>query len=47
LNKEKPLNERSPSELYDLVIEEVVEPKISKTWNLYYSLFHKNEMKIM
>ena len=45
LNKEKPLNERSPSELYDLVIEEVVEPKISKTWNLYYSLFHKNEIE--
>jgi len=45
INKEKPLNERDSSELYNLVFEEVVEPKIVRTWTLCSSICHKEEIK--
>ena len=44
LNHEKPFNERSREELYDLVIEWVVQPQIQQTWSLFDSLFHKDEI---
>jgi len=45
LNKEQPLNERNSADLYNLVVEEVVELKVARTWNLYSSLFHEQEIE--
>ncbi|MBN2548114.1 MAG: phosphate ABC transporter permease PstA [Anaerolineales bacterium] len=42
LEKEKPFAERSQEEIYDLVIERVLEPEIMKTWTLTESLLHKD-----
>jgi phosphate transport system permease protein len=38
---EKPFAERSRTEIYDLVIERVVEPRIEKMWSLSESLFQR------
>lgn len=44
LMAEKPFEERSRDEIYDLVIEYVVQPQIQETWSLSDSLFHKDEI---
>jgi phosphate transport system permease protein len=43
-NNEKPFEERSREEIYDLVIERVVEPETAATWSLFDSIFHKAEI---
>lgn len=44
LESQKALAERTPDELRRLVIDEVVQPKVTKSWNLYESLFHRAEI---
>ncbi len=44
-NNEKPFEERTREEIYDLVIERVVEPEAAATWSLFDSLFHKAEIE--
>ncbi len=46
LNAEKPLNERSQSNLYNLVVDNVVEPRVLKSWTLKESLFGKKSIQI-
>lgn len=41
LETEKPFSERSRNEIYQLVINRVVEPDIKKTWSLTDSLFRR------
>ncbi|MEA2008597.1 MAG: phosphate ABC transporter permease PstA [Chloroflexota bacterium] len=42
---EKPFEERSREEIYDMVIERVVKPEAVNTWSLFDSLFHKAEIE--
>ncbi len=44
LNDDKPFEQRSRDELYDLVVRWVVRPKAVKTWPLYDSLFRKAQV---
>lgn len=44
LDSEKPLTARSEQELYALVMERVVQPKIVKTWSLVDSIFRRREI---
>ena len=41
---EKPLAERSREEIYDLVVERVVEPEVVRTWPLFESLLHRADV---
>ena len=41
---EKPLAERSREEIYDLVVERVVEPEVVGTWPLFESLLHRADV---
>jgi phosphate transport system permease protein len=41
LNREQPLDERSRGDVYNLVIDRVVQPKVVKTWPLTTSLFER------
>ena len=41
---EKPFEQRSRKEVYDLVVERVVEPKVEQTWPLFDSLLHRQEI---
>jgi phosphate transport system permease protein len=45
LESERPLAERSQENLYDLVVERVVEPKIVRTWSLVDSLLNRSEIE--
>ena len=40
-NNEYPFEERTREEMYDLVVERVVEPEAAATWSLFDSLFNK------
>ena len=42
LNKEKPLAERTQAELLEIVVAEIVKPKVQQTWGLYDSVFNKD-----
>jgi phosphate transport system permease protein len=44
-NNEKPFEERTRDEIYDLVIERVVEPQTVGTWSLFDSFFHKSDIQ--
>jgi phosphate transport system permease protein len=44
LENDMPFAERTRKDVYNLVIERVVEPTIEKTWSLYDSLFRKREV---
>ena len=44
LNAEKALNERSQSNLYKLVVDNVVDPRVLKSWTLKESLFEKKSI---
>jgi phosphate transport system permease protein len=44
LQTEKPFEERSRGEVYDLVVERVVEPKVQQTWPLFDSLLHRPQI---
>ncbi|MEW5960508.1 MAG: substrate-binding domain-containing protein, partial [Chloroflexota bacterium] len=41
---EKPFEQRSREEVYDLVVARVVEPSIVKSWDLIESIFNKKEI---
>ncbi|MEJ2736940.1 MAG: phosphate ABC transporter permease, partial [Anaerolineae bacterium] len=41
---EKPFAERSREEIYDLVVERVVEPEVVGTWPLFESLLHRADV---
>ncbi len=45
LNEEKPLVDRSPAELLDLVTEKVLEAEIVGTWSLTDSLLHRADIE--
>jgi len=45
LGREKPFEERSQEEIYSLVIDEVVEPQIVKTWLLSESLTQREQIQ--
>ncbi|OGO33078.1 MAG: phosphate ABC transporter, permease protein PstA [Chloroflexi bacterium RBG_16_54_18] len=45
LGREKPFEERSQEEMYGLVIDEVVEPQIVKTWLLSESLIQRDQIQ--
>lgn len=42
---EKPFEERSCEEIYDLVIERVVNPEAVNTWSFFDSIFHKDKIE--
>jgi phosphate transport system permease protein len=42
---EQPLAERDREEVYELVLERVVEPKVVKTWSLIDSIFRREEVE--
>jgi phosphate transport system permease protein len=42
LNRQKPLAERTQAELLEIVVAEVVKPKVQKTWGLFDSVFNKD-----
>lgn len=44
LDNEKPFDKRSRSEVYALVIDRVVEPKVKQAWPLFDSLVHRDEV---
>ncbi len=45
LGREKPFDERSQEEIYGLVIDEVIEPQIVKTWLLSESLTQREQIQ--
>jgi len=44
LEKEKLLAERSRQDVYNLIVEQVIEPQAVQTWPLYDSLFRRSEI---
>jgi phosphate transport system permease protein len=44
LNAERPLEERTREEVYDLVITEVVKPSVVESWSLFESIFRRQEI---
>jgi phosphate transport system permease protein len=44
LETQKPFDQRSQSEVYDLIYERVIEPEVAKTWTLFDSLFHRSQI---
>ncbi len=44
LNRDKPFEERSREEIYDLVIRYVVRPRVEKSWPLFPSLFRRQQV---
>ncbi len=44
LEREKPLDQRSPQDLAELVVERVFRPKVVNTWPLVPSLLHQREI---
>ena len=44
LENEAPLAERSQEEVYDLVVERVVEPNVVRTWSLFDSILHRADV---
>ncbi len=45
LDAQKPLAERSQQEMAELLLAEVVKPKIAATWTLVESVFNRNEIE--
>jgi phosphate transport system permease protein len=44
LNQEKPMEQRSESEIYSLILERVLRPKVLATYPLFESLLNRNEV---
>ncbi len=42
IEREKPIAERSQEEIYNLILEKVIEPKVVKTWSLSDSIFNRS-----
>jgi phosphate transport system permease protein len=45
IESEEPLEDRTPDELYELIMVEVVEPEVEKTWSLWDSMFHVDRIQ--
>jgi phosphate transport system permease protein len=45
IDSEKPVEDRKPEELYELIMVEVVEPDIEKTWSLWDSIFNIDRIR--
>jgi len=45
LNNEKPFDQRSRGEVYDLVIQRIVRYKVVETWSLHESLFQAGQIR--
>ena len=45
LEREKPFAERTQREIFDLVVERVVEPRVIASWNLLPSLFNRAQIE--
>jgi phosphate transport system permease protein len=45
LNREQPLTERSQAELYQLVVDNIVEPQVQATWLLSQSIFNRTQIE--
>ncbi len=45
LEHDRPFDQRSREDVYNLVIERVVEPQVVRTWSLYESLFHRADIQ--
>ncbi|MCS6845496.1 MAG: phosphate ABC transporter permease PstA [Caldilineales bacterium] len=45
LNAERPVEERSTEEIYDLVIAEVIKPRVVESWSFTESLFRRAEIE--
>jgi phosphate transport system permease protein len=45
INNEKPITERSIADLRELVVSEVIKPKVVKTWSLSESIFRKSDIE--
>ena len=45
LESDLPFAERTQAEVYDLVLERVIEPQVVETWSLYDSLFNRDEIR--
>jgi len=45
LNRERLLSERSQSQLYQLVVDNIVEPQVQATWLLSQSIFNRSEIE--
>jgi phosphate transport system permease protein len=41
IEREKPVEERSQEEIYNLILDKVIEPKVVKTWPLSESIFNR------
>ena len=44
INREKPIEEQSQDEIYTLIMEKVVKPKVVDTWQLAESIFRRSEV---
>ncbi|RME06691.1 MAG: phosphate ABC transporter permease PstA [Anaerolineae bacterium] len=44
LEREKPFEQRTREEIYELVIERVVQPQVEKSWPLFDSLFRRDQV---
>lgn len=44
LNQEKPMDQRSEAEIYDLILERVLRPKVLATYPFFKSLLNRNEV---
>lgn len=42
IEREKPVAERSEDEIYGLIVERVLRPKVQKSWTLFESIFRRN-----
>jgi phosphate transport system permease protein len=42
---DQPFAERTQQNVYQLVLERVVEPKVQETWSLYDSIFHRDSIQ--
>lgn len=45
LNAERPMEERTTEEIYELVITEVIKPRVVESWSLAESLFRRAEIE--
>ena len=47
IEREKPVEERSQEEIYNLILDKVIEPKVVKTWPLSESIFNRPAVLVL
>ena len=45
IEREKPVEERSQEEIYNLILDKVIEPKVVKTWPLLESILNRSDVQ--